>query len=427
VLEKTQWDSLEEIQRNQLKKIRQLIKHSYNTVPYYHNLFKSNNIKPDEIQKISDLHKVPCLEKTIIQNQKEELISTAISKKQMFDYHSGGTNYPIHFLLTKEHRSWELAAEYRAYKWMGYEFGDHCLYLEGTLNPHTKKSIIKKITNYLENIDQIKFHKVTDDSIKSYIRKIRAFNPEVIRANASSVFFIGRYMLREGIDDIRPRLVITGAENLLPEQKKIVEDAFGCPVFDYYGSREFGSLAAECTEKMGYHITSENVLIEFINDCEYVAPGEMGNVIITNLRNFGMPFIRYNIGDVGSPCDELCNCGRGLPLMQSIGGRANDFLAYFDPSINMIITLSNPVVIAGVLYNLPLQNFIIKQENLKKIEIDIVPLESYSKEHTQLLLSHLETQLGEYLEFQVNLVEEIPALRSGKRSIVRSTVSPFVR
>jgi phenylacetate-CoA ligase len=427
ILETTQWHSTEEILENQKKKLQHLVKQCYETVPYYHKLFKENKIKPNEIQSLDDLTHIPLLEKTHIQNKKQELISTTIPKKELYEYHSGGTNYPINFLLTKEHNSWELAAEFRAYKWMGYELGDPCLYLGGSLNGNTKPNTLKRITNRLEKTKSINFHKVTEEEIKSIIEGIKEFNPEVIRASASSVYFIGQFMLREGLENIRPRLIITSAENLLQEQKNIVEEAFGCPVYDCYGSREFGSLASECSERYRYHITAENVLIEFIKDGEQVSPGEMGNIVITNLRNFGMPFLRYNIGDVGVPSDEKCNCGRGLPLMHTIGGRANDFLAFIDSETDLVVPLSNPVAIAGMLYKLPIQNFLIKQENLGEILIEIVPLTTYTQEHTKILLDHCENQLGEYLNFEVILVKDIPALPSGKRSIVKSCVSPFRR
>jgi phenylacetate-CoA ligase len=427
ILEKTQWYTPDYIRENQLKKIKTLLIHCNETVPYYHKLFKEKGIDPTHFKSLRDLENIPCLTKIDIQNNQQELISTTVPRQELYHYHSGGTNYPINFLLTKEHNSWEIAAEFRAYNWMGYKFGDPCIYLGGTLNPEKKPSILRRLTNFFENKNSIKFHKVTDQSLKSLVERIRKLRPEVIRANASSVYFIGQFIQRYDINDIKPRVVITAAENLLSEQKKIVEDAFQCPVYDYYGSREFGSLASECSLRSGYHITAENVVLEFVREGEHVASGEMGNVFVTNLRNFGMPFLRYDIGDVASPSDMVCPCGRGLPLMDEIGGRANDFLAYYDPEMEIVIPLSNPVVVAGMLYKLPIQNFLIKQEKISQIDIDLVPLKEYSNTHSRILLEHLEKQLGDYLDFTINIVEEIPALPSGKRSIVKSNVSPFKR
>src|SRR5690606_25431630 len=124
-----------------------------------------------------------------------------------------------------------------------------------------------------------------------------------------------------------PRSVIVGAEKLYPFQRKLIEEAFAAPVFETYGSREFMLIAAECDRHEGLHLTSEHLLVEILDEDGRPTPaGEAGNVVITDLYNFGMPFIRYANGDRAIAGWSKCSCGRGLPLLRQVTGRRLDVL-----------------------------------------------------------------------------------------------------
>jgi phenylacetate-CoA ligase len=256
---------------------------------------------------------------------------------------------------------------------------------------------------------------------------MKKFNPGIVRGYASAVYFIARKMLETDVDDIRPRAVITSAESLIPEYRQTIEEAFGCKVFDHYGSREIGAMASECEEHMGFHVSAENVLLEFVRDGEHVAPGEHGVILATNLRNYGMPFIRYELGDVGRPSEDVCTCGRGLPLIESIDGRVSQFVSIYDEETGKVIPVltSNPGIIAKVLNQVPVVTFRVSQKNLEKITIELVTKPDYSDEHTEFVQEFLYDYIGKYIEIEIKFVESFPPLPSGKRSVVVSDVNPF--
>jgi phenylacetate-CoA ligase len=197
-------------------------------------------------------------------------------------------------------------------------------------------------------------------------------------------------------------------------------------VYDYYGSREIGAMAAECEEHNGFHISAENVAMEFLRDGEQVSE-ESGLIYVTNLRNYGMPFIRYEIGDVGKPSLESCSCGRGLPMIESLEGRASQFMAVRDKDTGKIIPVSTaaPGIIGNLLMYVPVNSYRIVQESLEKIVIQVVAGEEYSQKDTDFLVNHLNEYLRGRITVEVNKVDYLPPLPSGKRSVFISKINAF--
>jgi phenylacetate-CoA ligase len=209
--------------------------------------------------------------------------------------------------------------------------------------------------------------------------------------------------------------------------RRTIEKAFGCEVFDYYGSREIGAIAAECEEHYGYHVSAENVVLEFVRDGEHVSAGENGVILVTSLRNFGMPFIRYAIGDVGRPSDDVCGCGRGLPLMASVEGRISQFMAVFDKQLKRIVPVSTaaPGPFSMVLMHVPIDSYRIIQESLDRVVIKAVKGKGYLQKHTDFIVAHVRKFLGDNITVEVEFVDYLPPLPSGKRSVFISKTNPF--
>jgi len=425
VLQKTQWLPPDEIQRLQNGNLGVLLKHAYETVPYYRRIFRERGLMPRDIKSVDDLAKLPVMTKADVRKNFEDLISRSFPRSRLIPSHSGGTGDPVHFYTTKESFSWEVAAEFRAYGWAGYRLGDPCFVIWGSPADLSKyKSMISRFTKTFENILTVDAFLMTDEILSRYASLLKKFNPRIIRGYAHSVCMLARYLLERNINYVRPRAVITTAEILSGSRRKSIEEAFGCPVFDYYGSREVGGLAAECKEHEGHHISAENVVLEFIREGERVAAGEDGVILVTSLRNFGMPFIRYQIGDVGKPSDDICSCGRGLPLMSSIEGRTMEFLRVYDKSSGRIVPVS-PGVFELALGYLPLKQYRIYQESLKKIVVKAVKGNAYSQEHTDFLTRYVRNYFGSDVIIEIEFLDCLPPLPSGKRPLAISKINPF--
>src|SRR5262249_37736012 len=124
--------------------------------------------------------------------------------------------------------------------------------------------------------------------------------------------------------------IVTSAEVLTEADRTLVEQTFGCPVFNRYGSREVSVIATECECRTGLHVMAEGLLVEVVRGEAHARPGELGAILVTDLLNYGMPMIRYHIGDTGSWADGACPCGRGLPRLASVAGRVSDFVVGAD-------------------------------------------------------------------------------------------------
>ena len=428
VLSRTQWRSREDVLAEQTRSLKALINHAYETVPYYRRIFDERGLTPVDIRSPEDLTKLPILSKRDILSHKEEMVSTGIPREKLIPYMSGGTGDQITFYVTKEQLSWELAAEFRAYGWADYRVGDKCVMFWGSpIDIAKTEALLKQATSAIERVKVINTYIISEDAMNSHVETLRAFKPDVIKGYASSVYMMAKHLNDKGITDIRPRTIVTSAEMLFPHYRDEIESAFECKVYDYYGSREIGALAAECEKHDGFHISAENVLMEFIRDGEHVNEEETGQILVTNLRNYGMPFIRYEIGDVGRPTTRVCECGRGLPLIQSLEGRSSQFMAVYDKEQGKVVPVSTaaPGIIGNLLMYVPVDSYRVVQESLEKVTIQVVAGEGYSQKDTDFLVNHLHEYLGDSIAINVEKLSYLPPLPSGKRSVFISKINAF--
>ena len=223
-------------------------------------------------------------------------------------------------------------------------------------------------------------------------------------------------MIKEGIDKLEPIAVTTTAEALSAHQRNEIGNAFDCEVFDHYGAREHAVGSFECPEHAGYHYSGDNGILECVRNNERVSTGEEGAILVTDFTHFSMPFIRYEIGDVGIPSDELCSCGRGLPLIKSVVGRISD----------IVVTPQNKFIsgslLSHIFKNLNVKEFFVLQETKKKFIIKIVQNENYSLNDSEYILNSFKKYIGPELDINLEFVESIPTTKAGKRHFVKSKV-----
>lgn len=412
-LEKSQWWSYKKIQDYQNKKLRNLVTYSYNNVPYYHQTFKEMGLHPTDIKTTEDLEKIPILTKEIVRKN----ISDMVPKNQSLNnlilgQSSGSTGEPFKYYSDKRSYSCLWANHYRGWKWAGYNFGDP--YVKLSLNPRTnfKKTIQDRMLNclylYALNVDEY--------TLSTYIEQIKKYNPKIIRGYASLLYLVARYMQEHNIDDIKPRSVLSTGDILFDNYRELIESQFNCKVYDGYGGDGIAG-AFECEKHEGYHIPSECTIFEFVKDGENVAADERGEIILTNLTNYGMPFLRYKIGDVGIPSDGLCSCGRGLPLMDKIEGRDTDIIS--TPTGKYLIVHFFTALfeyIEGV------DQFQVVQNKIDKITIKIVKNSAFTQDDLDHIENTIQTNAGEDVSINVEFVKSIPVSQSGKRRFVISNV-----
>jgi phenylacetate-CoA ligase len=413
VLNKSQWWSKEQIEELQNKKLRVLIRHAYDNVPYYRRIFSQLRITPEDIKTKEDLNKIPVLKKEDIRKNLPDLLARNVPWSDTIETHSSGsTGEPVKYYIDKRSYSAGWAQTFRCWSWAGFQLGDP--YVKISLNPRT--STIKKIQDRLLQSKYIYGAGITDSNIAQEIDEIRQFKPKIIRNYGSHMFAMAKLMEKNNIFYEGAAIATTGS-TLYPHYRAVIEKQFNGKVFDAYGG-ESTAVSFECEEHDGHHICDEDVVVEFLKETEHVVPGEMGRVVFTNLNNFAMPVIRYDIRDIARHTGEVCPCGRGLSLMKSIEGRDSDIIS--TPGGDFIVVEFFVILFE---YMTGVDQFQVTQDTLDHITIKIIKNQHFTDDELQHIRNEVQKRAGDEVRIAIEFVDEIPLSgRSGKRRLVVSHV-----
>jgi phenylacetate-CoA ligase len=346
------------------------------------------------------------------------------SKKALPNSTSGSTGEPLKFFSTKDDMyNWGFAAEQRALRWAGYEIGNRCIHIGRKGLERSKIAIYRdKAGQFFERVMPLDAKKISSSNAAALVKKVEDFHPEVIRGITNAIYILARLLQKENTSSIRLKTVITTGEQLQDYQRDLFQKVFDCETFNHYGSWEFHAIAAECERHSGFHIAAENVIVEVVDEKDLpLPPGKEGRILVTGLHNYAMPFIRYEIGDIGALSDQLCPCGRGLPILASLGGRSAD-----------IILTRSGIMVSGL--NLPkrffadmdVEQYQIEQESYERIIVKIVLEPGCPRGRPEEISSEIEKRwrpiLGKEIDIVPDFVDEIPSTASGKRRVVVSRI-----
>jgi phenylacetate-CoA ligase len=412
ILKKTQWQKKQEIQNLQTKRLKAMIKHAYDHVPYYRRIFNEAHIYPDDIKTTKDLEKIPVLTKDTIRHNLTDLIATNIPKKNILERNSSGsTGAPLKYYIDRDTYSFGWAQTFRCWSWAGYSLGDS--YVKIT---HPRKTVLKKIQDVVMNCTLIPAFQINEMNIQAIVKTIKSSKPVILRGYPSSVYLLSRIIEHEEIKDVKIKSVMTTGDTLLPEFRDSIQKNLNCAIFDAYGG-EGTTVAFECEEHHGFHIAEEGVIVEYLNSYGDPSTDDYGELCLTNLTNYAMPLIRYNIQDIGRRSDEMCPCGRELSLLKSIEGRSTDIIVTPGKKLLTIHFFSTFLKnYTGLL------QYQIIQEVLDKLTINVVKDDTYQNENTQKIITECKDRIGEEIDIRIEFVNEIPLLKSGKRRFVISKI-----
>lgn len=316
---KSQYWPLEKLKEYQWSRVQELLTHSYENVSYYRMLLKSHDLKPDDIKSFEDLKKIPILTKRNIQENTDKLISGLCDKKNLFLNSTGGsTGHPLVFYQDENYLEWEKASAIRAWKYFeGFDKEELEAVFWGAERDIKKGLSIKGIIyNVLRNgMLPLNTFYYDSDLIIRYFLYYNFLKPKILRGYASSLFYMANFIEENNLKIHYPKAIISSAETLWPEMRKKIEKVFNSEIYDSYGSREVSQIATECSMHDGLHVVMENQYVEIVDKC----------IIVTNLNNYGMPFIRYKIGDLADGIVEgACGCGRHSMRLTRLRGRESD-------------------------------------------------------------------------------------------------------
>lgn len=416
--ERSQFSSLAEIEKYQLKLLNKLLLFILENNEYYKNILQKNNINLP-LLSIKDLQKIPFLTKAIVKGNFNAITSKNINKKRKIpNSTSGSTGTNFKFLTDKNSLLYRQALNVRMDSWLGFKKGNKKFSIWGASFEAGKNRTIKqRLKDKYNNTIIVSGYNLTHDNMMKYCNKIQEFKPQLITGYPSTLTLFSEFLLQNNLS-YHPEAIRTEGETLYPFQREIIEKAFHTSVFGFYSSREISGIAHECSAHKGLHIFSENLIIEIVDDNGNVIDEGEGEIVLTDLHNYVMPLIRYRIGDRAVISKRKCNCGINLPLLENVEGRTFD-----------IIKFPNGNSVSGTFWTLLLKSkpgiddFQVNQKQDETIQIIIKINDKYNPDLNDYLLDKIRDFGGKNIKVIFSIVDKIPLTKGGKRRYIMSELN----
>ncbi len=429
-----EWHALEsaapeKITRYQVRKIRKVLDHCYQHVPYYRELFRSKNIHPRDIRTLDDLQAIPVLTKAILRKQQERMVSDKgfrFLREQLLT--SGTTGEKISIWVNPVARAQEFVRYWLFFRRGGYRIGkpfgefssDFFMDKDDPLQVLYHKN---SLTNQL----LLNTSYICRENAEEYLQIMRKNGVRFIKSRPSSLYIFSQYIQDKGAEDLGLKCIFTIGETLYPHQRECIEKTFGCKILNFYGHMERVVAMSECVHgKM--HVDEGYGFIEF-EEIEQEGSRQdeekKARLIGTTMHNLCMPFIRYDTGDLVEPDmgTQQCACGNRSRIVKRVFGRMEDVITSQDgktyPALFLMFNMIEGIQMGQII-----------QDDLLHFRVYIYPEEGlFGESQQQELLFHLGKYLGENATIDVAVVDVdgFEYSKSGKfRSVISSVESPWV-
>jgi phenylacetate-CoA ligase len=412
-LNRTQWLSREELLVLQRKKLVRLLEYAYAFVPYYRKLLDEAGFRPSDFEAHPEgFRKVPPLTKAIIRDNFDDLITTEDQRRrEMSRLTTGGsTGQPLIFMQDSNFRDYVTADIHRHLGWAGWELGQPHAYIWGASFEVTQAYAWRtRLMDLALNRFVTNAYVLSEESMSAFAEQVRRRRPRLLFGYPSSIFQFAEFVRQHHQDDLQFEGIFSSAEVLFDTQRQYIEETFDCKMFNRYGTRELGGVGCECDAHTGLHVSVENNYVEILQGGEPAPVGEAGDIIVTNLNNYGMPFIRYCIEDIGAwHSEDTCPCGRALPMIELVQGRR----------IDMFRTQDGRMVWGGFaspMFGMPgVKQFQVVQKSVDLIVARIVKEGDLDQSKLDEIERTAKLALGENVKVKFEFVDEIPRRESGK-------------
>ena len=419
-LERSQWLSRTEIERLQGRKLAALLRTAAAHCPWHAERIRESGIDvAAEVIDRDTLRRLPTMTKADARAAGDTIVWRDIPGGA-HPYNTGGsTGAPLIFYIGRERQASDAAGRMRARRWWNIDVGSREVFLWGAPVELNRTDRIKTLRDRLFNQLLLNAFSMSPAAMDEYAARIRAYRPACIYGYASSLALLAAHARARGLPLATPalRLVCTTGEPLFPDQRALIEDAFGVPVAVEYGSRDSGFIAHQAPSGQ-LLVLSESTLVEVLDAAGNPVPdGELGEAVITGLCSQAQPFIRYRTGDMVRMSAAPCRDGRGLHVLDEVVGRQTDFVVAADGRI------MHALAVIYVLRAIPgVGEFKIIQHAVNRLEVLVVPDAAWSESAGAQVIDGLQERLGTDTAVELRLVDEIPPEASGKHRYVVSHV-----
>lgn len=390
-----------------------LLRHAQNHVPHFRSLLADHEITARNARDV--LAELPPLRRADIQANPASFV--ADDATGVVDDHTGGsTGTPLTFKVDRPTQQAREASLMWANGLAGWRPGDRIAMLWGS-DRDTKAAFRDWRLNlrwWLDNMRWYNAFEMGEEEMAAFHQAMTRFRPHLLVAYAGSLQVYARFLKSIGTVPGYPLTgLISSAEVLTQAGREEVREYFQRPIYDRYGNREAGAIAAECEAHGGLHVNEHDFVVEIDSVDPFKEPGPL---LITYLANHAMPLIRYDTGDLAVWAKGECSCGRTTPRLARVVGRQADTIRTAHGK------LIHGEFFTHVLYGAEgVREFQFVQESMNRYCLRVVA-DRIRPEFEAQWRKKIEPMLGEGAEFRVELVDSIPVLASGKRRFTLSEV-----
>jgi phenylacetate-CoA ligase len=360
--------------------LRRLVLHAYENVPYYRRLFDRNRLHPRHIRGTVDLDLIPISSKPAMRERPvHELLDRTVDQRKLLTVcTSGTTGEPFPARRTWLEQAFNVLFQMRSQQAFGLRFPGRVMKVGrgGLLQPP-----------------------------EEVVRRLEMFRPHLLVALPSILCLTADYLIAQGRRDIRPRIVCVGGEVLTPLMRSRLTQAFGVEPVQTYASQEFPLMGWECGVSGELHTCDDGVIVEVMREGRPAAAGEEGEVVVTNLHAYAMPFIRYRLADVVTRGSDQCACGRPFSTIRAIQGRMNDYFSLPDGRRMHPYRILERLLPEDDIW---IRQYQLLQDRPDRIVMQVVPSRPPTAELQARVARAISPLLGPGIEFQVRIVEAIP-------------------
>jgi phenylacetate-CoA ligase len=421
-LNRNQWLNRDELLALQRDKLQRLLEYAYTYVPYYRRLFDQLGFKPADLIAPISFQKIPTLDKTLIRENFDDLLSTESQRQKQMrrDTTGGSTGQPLIFMIDTDIRDHMTAYLHHHLEWTGWQFGQPHAYIWGAaFELKTMQSLRAKLMDWLLNRFVTNAYVLSEETMSAFALQVRRRRPRLLVGYPSSLYRFAEFVRERGFDDIQFDAIVSSAEILYPAQRQFIEDTLSGKMFDRYATREVGPISYECEAHRGLHAIVDNNYVEILKDGQLAQAGQVGDVVVTNLNNYSMPFIRYRTEDLAvwrTEDDCPCPCGRAHPMMEVMQGRR----------VDMFKTKDGRAVwggFASLMFDMEgVKRFQLVQKSLDHVVVRIVKDAPLDEARLAEIERTIHIALGDDVNVEFEYPDEIAVQDSGKHRYTISEV-----
>ena len=396
----------------QLATLRQVTAAAQAHVPFYQHRLPAGGVR-----NVEEYQQLPILTKAEAQATGRALVSQRYPAASLQEIHTGGTTgtpLTIHVDRTALQRNYAFYFQLR--EWAGITPTDRVATFAGRtiVSPDRKAPFWRH--NWAARTLLCSSYHLAPDTIDDYLDALRTFGPALIDTYPSSLEPLARRILERGDRPVSPRAIITSSETLRPEVRAAAEAAFGCKVFDHYGSAEMVALINHC-EQGAYHVHPAFGYLEILVDGRPAEAGETGEIVSTGFVNPVMPLIRWRTGDLATAGSSVCPCGRTSQTVRAIIGRQDDVIitprgrrvGRLDPIFKAVSAIHEARIV---------------QDRADHVRVELVPIGVIPDAECRALRDELQRRLGD--EMSISIVE-VPRLVRTAGGKLRTVVNEHAR